>query len=114
MKKRSLSNESSKATQSNISTPFAYGKTRHRSTFRSQFRLFGTAAGRLSERRKLLETSRNVNELSESWVKAKNVIECWRALDTQVQFRIRELEITRSCVIFRGVSWSLRMWSAGT
>ncbi len=63
-----------KANESNTSTPFIFVRTRHCSIFRSQFRLFGTPAERLSERRKLLETSPSVNKLSEHCVTAKNAI----------------------------------------
>ena len=102
----SSSNESSKANESNTSTPFACVRTRHRSIFRSQFRLFGTPAERLSERRKLLGTSPNVNKWSERCAKAKNVIEHWRMHSTpKCSCVLRNLrEETRNCVTFRGDS----------
>src|SRR6185503_17429206 len=81
-KNRASSNASKRANESNTSTRFVYVRTRRRSISRSQFRLFGTVAERLSERRKLLGTSANVNEWSESCLKAKNDIERWRMHST--------------------------------
>src|SRR5580700_10975939 len=106
MRKRSSSNESRKANESNTSTPFVCVRTRHRSIFRSQFRLAGTPAERLSERRKLPGTSPNVNEWSGSCVKAKNVLEHWQVHSTpKCSSVLRNLrEETRNCASFRGNS----------
>src|SRR5580700_10694214 len=108
MRKRSSSNESRKANESNTSTPFVCVKTRLCSISRSQFHLSGTPAERLSEHRKLLGTSPSVNELSESCVRAKNVIEHWR-MHLTLKFSSAPATFrgaTRNCVSFRGGSWS--------
>src|SRR5580692_7001361 len=103
MRKRSSSNESRKANESNTSTPFVCVRTRHRSIFRSQFRLSGTPAERLSERRKLLGTSPTVNEWSERCARAKTVIEHWRMHSTpKCSSGLRNLrEETRNCMTLR-------------
>ena len=91
-KKQSSSNESRKASESNTSTPFVWVKTRHRSIFRSPFRPSGTPAERLSERRKLLGTSHNVNELSENCASEDRYRSLADALEIRVQLRTQELE----------------------
>ena len=115
-KTRPVSNDSRKANESNLWIRFAFVRTRHCSIYRSLCLLSVRPAGKLSERRQLPATSRNVNELSESCVKAKNVIEHWRMHSTlKCSFVPGNLrEETQNYVSFRGGSWSLRMWSGGT
>src|SRR5579859_3565013 len=109
-KKPSLLIESRKANESSTSTPFVFIGTKRRSIFRSPSRQFETPVERLSERPKLLATSPNVNERSESCEKAKNVIECWRMHSILKCSSVPESlrEETRNYATSRGISWSLR------